>query len=447
MARTHSPADPPLSKAANPTAPRLGTVLLGAALLLTLSMAMHEVHAFGQQPPAAGPTAPAACRLAGRIASGGTPLPGVAVVARRGDRVVAATSTGVDGAWGLMLPGGQTYRLSTAFMGFAAVHRDLALAAALCDASLDFELALASRTLDATPGDSPPAVLPAGDTTSTPRAGSAPVAEQAATRRISRAGGPGRRFEALDVELEGILAGDLDLIPEDSGDPATQLLLPPGFSTDGATDAVAIQGETTRLDSGMMRERLLALGRGEFASAGATLPDGMLRGRPGGFGGRGPFGDLTAQGFGPGQGLGPGAGWPGRIPGTAPAGTEPLPGLYHVHLRRVCARRRAVCAARRRRNTTGLRPATVRQHGGRTAADPWRLRRVPDHVLPQCPGEPLDRSRRPVCNRAHDGGSAGRLLGKPRRGRGSTDRTAVPRQPHPRGPAGPRRPVAAAVPA
>ena len=312
MARTHSPADPPLSKAANPTAPLLGTVLLGAALLLALSMAMHEVHAFGQQPPAAGPTAPAACRLSGQIASGGTPLPGVAVVARRGDRVVAATSTGVDGAWGLMLPGSQTYRLSTAFMGFAAVHRDLALAPALCDASLDFELALASRTLNATPGDSPPAVLSAGDTAPTPRAGSAPVAEPAATRRISRGGGPGRRFEALDVELEGILAGDLDLIPEDSGDPATQLLLPPGFSTNGATDAVAIQGETTRLDSGMMRDRLLALGRGEFAAAGATLPDGMLRGRPGGFGGRGPFGDLTAQGFGPGQGLGPGPGRGGR---------------------------------------------------------------------------------------------------------------------------------------
>ena len=95
------------------------------------------------------------------------------------------------------------------------------------------------------------------------------------------------------------------MIPEDTGDPATQLLLPPGFSTDSATDAVTIQGETTRLDSGMMRERLLALGRGEFASAGALPPDGMRRGQPGGFGGRSPFAGLAAQGFAPGQG-GPG---------------------------------------------------------------------------------------------------------------------------------------------
>ena len=304
MARAHSPADPPLSKPANPTAPLPGTVLLGAASLLAVSMAMQEVHAFGQQPPAAGHTAPAACRLSGLIVSGRTPLPGVAVVARRGDRVVAATSTGVDGVWSLALPGGGSYRLSTDLMGFAAVQRDLALDSASCDTSLDLELALASRAPRAAAGEAPPALLSGAGTIRGPRGGRAPGPARAAARPANR-GGPGRRFETLDVELEGILAGDLGLIPEDAGDPATQLLLPPGFSTDSATDAVTIQGETTRLDSGMMRERLLALGRGEFASAGALPPDGMRRGQPGGFGGRSPFAGLAAQGFAPGQG-GPG---------------------------------------------------------------------------------------------------------------------------------------------
>ena len=273
------------------------------AFLLVVALATPELQAFERQPPPTGQTAPATCRVSGRIVSGGIPLPGVAVVARRADRVVATTSTGVDGAYSLTLPAGRTYRLSTDLMGFAAVQRDLTLEPATCDVSLDLDLVLASRTSRATPGEPPPAVPPAGETARARPDRNASGAQEPAARPPRR-GGPGRRFAALGVEPEAVLSGNPDLIPEDTGDPAARLLLPPGFSTGGSTDAVSIRGEASRLDRRLMRERLLALGRGEFAPAGATLPDGILRGRPGGFGGRGPFGSLAGPGAGPGRGPG-----------------------------------------------------------------------------------------------------------------------------------------------
>ena len=45
---------------------------------------------------------------------------------------------------------------------------------------------------------------------------------------------------------------------------AARLLLPPGFSTEGPTEAVAISGNMASIDRGMLNERLEAIGRGEF---------------------------------------------------------------------------------------------------------------------------------------------------------------------------------------
>ena len=156
-------------------------------------MAISDLPAFGQPPAENGQTA-ASCRVSGRIASGRTPLPGVAVVARLGDRVVAATSTGVDGAWVLALPGERTYRLSTDLMGFAAVQRDLALDPAPCDVVLDLDLVLASRTPRAAPGapapGGPPAEQPAREARLARRARNAPGAAQAPGGRVPRSPPP-----------------------------------------------------------------------------------------------------------------------------------------------------------------------------------------------------------------------------------------------------------------
>ena len=290
-------------------------VLTGAALLLGVILATPDLQALERQPPRTGRPAPASCRVSGRIVSGGTLLPGVALVAHDGDRVVAATSTGVDGAYRLTLPAGRTYRLSTDLMGFAAVRHDLTPGPGICDVSLDFDLTLASRSTSAATDEPPAVVPPAGAAPGAPPDGRART-QQAPGQAVGRRG-PGRRFAALGVEPEAALTGNPGLIPEDSGDPAARLLLPPGFSTGGSTDAVTIQGEASRLDRRMMRERLLALGRGEFAPAGGALPDGILRGRPGGFGGRDPFAGLAPPGLGPGAGPGAGAG-PGRRAGPGP---------------------------------------------------------------------------------------------------------------------------------
>ena len=310
---------------------RSGAVALTAFLLAGI-LATPELHGFAGQRPLTAGTAAASCHVSGRIASGGIPLPGVAVVARRGDgdQVVAATSTGVDGAYGLALPAAGTYRLSTDLMGFGAVRRNVTLRAGTCDAVLDFELALASRGPQAIGAGRAPDAAPAGDPRATATNESGPdirgAAAQAAGRRGDGRRGAGRRFAALGVEPDAAVTGNPSLLPADPDDPAAGLSLPPGFSTDGSTDAVAIRGEESRLDRRLMRERLLALGRGEFAPAGAGLPEGILRGRPGGFGGRDPFAGLFPPGMGP--GAGPGAGL-GRGPrggmGLGPGGRGPGP--------------------------------------------------------------------------------------------------------------------------
>ncbi len=111
---------------------------------------------------------------------------------------------------------------------------------------------------------------------------------------------------------------------------ATRLLLPPGFSSEGATEAVAVNGGMASIDRGMMNERLEAIGRGEIdpvtgefrppAGPGGEFGGPGGRGGPGGPGGRGggPGGEPGGRGGPPGQfgRGGPGApGGPGRLGG------------------------------------------------------------------------------------------------------------------------------------
>ena len=81
---------------------------------------------------------------------------------------------------------------------------------------------------------------------------------------------------------------------------AAQLLLPPGFSTDAPTDALAVSGNMASIDRGMMGDRFAAIGRGEIDPVtGEPAPGigfegrqggpGGGRGGPGGRGGRGQF--------------------------------------------------------------------------------------------------------------------------------------------------------------
>jgi hypothetical protein len=190
-----------------------------------------------------------------------------------------------------------------------------------CGATLDFTLTLASRAAAAAPAG--PIIEAPGLTRRPPRLGG--------RGQASGQGDGGQRFAALQVlqaESAAAASGSGDI---EEGDPATRLL-PPGFSTSAATDVVAVSGSAINLDRGQLRDRLDAIGRGDFALPGGEPPAGVaggggFPGGPGG-GGAGPGGPGGGFAFGGGQGGfggrgggGGGGGFLGRGRGNRPQGS------------------------------------------------------------------------------------------------------------------------------
>ena len=75
------------------------------------------------------------CQVAGRVTSANLPLPGVALVLSDGTTEVAVSSTDLDGAYRIPLPGPGRYALKAGLAGFADASHDLELAAESCVAS------------------------------------------------------------------------------------------------------------------------------------------------------------------------------------------------------------------------------------------------------------------------------------------------------------------------
>ena len=227
----------------------------------------------------------ATCHISGRATSGGHPLPGVAIIAAAQGAAGAVTSTDADGTYRLNLPQG-AFVLSAQLTGFVTAERPVTITAAACDQAIDLALSLTSR--------------------------GGPLASTAATLpgavRPSAGAVAASRFERLQVQSSAVGSDVVDATAErDTADAATRLLLPPGFSTDAPTDAVAINGNMASLDRGLMNERFAALGRGEFDPAtGEVAPGfdqqgvgggpGFGRGGPGGPGGRGGRGGRGGPG-------------------------------------------------------------------------------------------------------------------------------------------------------
>lgn len=208
------------------------------------------------------------------------PLPGVSVVVQAGPEVKAATSTDPDGTYRLALPPG-TYEISAELTGFVPVRKPVTIAAGACAQSMDFILSLAPRTRAA-------------------------AATGAAAAGAQPAPPGGQRFATLTVQAQSAAV----VAAEEDPEAAARLLLPPGFSTEGPTQAVAVNGSMASLDRGMLNDRMDAIGRGEFDPAAGDA--GQAFG-PGGAGGRGGFGGAGGPGGGPG-GFGPGGG-PGGFGG------------------------------------------------------------------------------------------------------------------------------------
>jgi len=270
-------------------------------------IAMCGALAFGWRGPVdAWQQAEGTCRVSGRALSGAAPLPGVSVMVKSAGTVKAATSTDPDGTYRVALTFG-TYDLSAELTGFTSVSRSITVAGTPCDQAIDFQLTLAPRVpIAATQPSTPQTSSPA---TPTPGRGAPP--QQSAAGGAAANGARGQRFETLNVQTQEAASAPVETT--ESADAAARLLLPPGFSTEGPTEAVAINGNMANLDRGMMADRLDAIGRGEFNPATGEFGQGFGPGGRGfdgqGFGGRGQFGGPG----GPGGRGGPGGpGGPGR---------------------------------------------------------------------------------------------------------------------------------------
>jgi hypothetical protein len=263
---------------------RLTAIALCGAL--ACAFATQPVQGRMQQPSPAG-----SCQVTGRAVAGTVPLPGVAVLVRVGGAVKAATSTDTDGTYRLLVTAG-TYDVSAELTGFDPVAKPLTIAEAAtpCTQAVDFQLSLAPR-VPRTPAGSAAA----------PRPASAAVLQGRGLPPSADAAAVAQRFATLNVETQAAAAAGI----EDAPDNAARLLLPPGFSTEGPTQALAVNGSMASLDRGMLNDRLEAIGRGEFNPATGEFGDGFGPGGRGGFGG--PGGQGGPGGFGGGRG-GPGGG-------------------------------------------------------------------------------------------------------------------------------------------
>lgn len=235
----------------------MNTKALGRLITsLTLALAAFAMPILGAPQTPAG-----SCVITGRAAAGTTALPGVAIVAKVGTAVKAATSTDIDGTYKLLVPAGATYHLTGELTAFSTFQRDITVAAASCDAAVDMILTFAPK----------------------------PVAPTSATgARAAGAGANGPRFQALTAQQDANAATSLEVTPPETSTDAARSLLPPGFSATAATESVAISGDTTNIDRAMMQDRMQAIGRGEFDPATGQFPGG---GPGGGRGGIGPGGE------------------------------------------------------------------------------------------------------------------------------------------------------------
>jgi trimeric autotransporter adhesin len=274
---------------------------LGVALAAVAAFAAAQLPISAQQT--------AACRVLGKATSTAKILPGVSIVVRQGEKIVAATSTDADGTYQLHIPPEGTYRLAADLTGFSHVDREVTVAAPPCETKLDLELILASRAAVAESSAATPAAAPPTETA----AGTAPT---------GRGGAPvtGQRFETLNVRTDAAATAALEVtLPErEAAEASMRLLLPPGFSTEGPTEAVAMNGNIASIDRGMLNDRLQAIGRGEFDPvtgqfAQAVGPNGEPL--PGAFGGPGGEGRGGRGGPGGAGGRGGGPGGPGGRPG------------------------------------------------------------------------------------------------------------------------------------
>ena len=295
----------------------------GAATALAAAVGL-PINIDAQQAPAQG-----VCRITGHASSGSQTLPGVAITVKSGDTLKLATSTDAEGGYAINLTPGN-YTITGELTGFTRVEQTVTVATdGACTRSINLSMNLAPRQpLPATPSTpSTPqqsaAVTPATGAgrgaQASGGAGGAASGRGGQTAGAGRAGQPGNRRVQVQLQAQGdataAQTATSDTTPTEE---TARLLLPPGFSNDTPSDAIALNGNATNIDRGMMNDRLEAIGRGVFDPASGDFGNNAF-GQPGGFGGGDQGGGRGGRGgdFGGGRGgdfgggRGPGGGGPG----------------------------------------------------------------------------------------------------------------------------------------
>jgi len=305
------------------------TSFAAMALVATLVSPGWPVTVEAQQAaaPAPAPASARPCKAIGHLASGDQPLPGAAITAKAGERVVAVTSSDFDGSFTVPLAPG-TYTLHVALTAFAPLDREITVGTPPCETTVALTMQLASRAPGAVaPKPGVASIAPPPSATPAPAAGAAPDAASGGRAggfggRGGRAGGP-PRFQTLSVtETQSPNTGDatvLDLASTSRTDDPAARLLPPGFSIDATSaESIAVSGTMIEVDRAQMVDRLQALARGEFGlaegqqfgqpgatafgGAGGGFAEGQLAGGAGGGrggqGGPGGFGVIGGRGVG-----------------------------------------------------------------------------------------------------------------------------------------------------
>ncbi|HEV3141117.1 MAG TPA: hypothetical protein VGY57_11400, partial [Vicinamibacterales bacterium] len=254
------------------------------------------------------------CVVGGKIASGATPLPGVVVSLVGADgRTIDVSSTAADGTYALRLRSpvraeavsspaeAGHYTIKADLVAFAPIARELTTAS--CQQRVDLTMTLASR-------------VPRTESTQ-PAAATTPLAARTVGGR-GRGAAPAQPFQSLELlaDQSGLARDTNDNNGASNGDAATQLLLPPGFSTETSADSVTAVGTSSQANEFFFGPNGPGDFAGRFGNDGFGNGDGF--GAPGGQGGqegRGGQGGRGGPGGGPGGrgfGGGPFAGRGGR---------------------------------------------------------------------------------------------------------------------------------------
>ncbi len=231
------------------------------------------------------------CSIAGTITSTRTPLPGVVVSAIDADgRAVDISSSNVEGAYALRVPGPGRYTLKAEFVAFAPLLRELTVDQASCQQRADLAMTLASHAPQTS-------TAPAGSAPPSPRQNGAPGQAAGPVDGRERQGGVGR---GVPASARGRAFQSLDLVADEAGlaradtegtnDPAAMVLLPPGFSSDTSVESVTSIG-SARANDGFF-------GPNGLSDVGGRFANGF--GNDGGFGGAGGPGAAASFG-GPGN--------------------------------------------------------------------------------------------------------------------------------------------------